>query len=499
MLLMVGSASAYIAWAPASVDPNVGTANWNVAANWDLGYVPVTADEVRFVNSLIPCLIDSGTDAVCFQVKVGDNGANDIQHVLTIKGDLTTSTTNDWSAAGYNRSGTINVERRGSFISGYRLGIGHVATANTTGAPSYLNVNGGDVTLGGNLQIGTAGTPGHKGIVNVNSGTLQAAGWEWRDTTGLRSFMDIKHGTVVINGNVTAAIPGLITAHALTGFGGAGTVNYAYANGKTTLTATDPLTRSPKMDAVVPVGDVVLSWKNVGTSPVYVAVYFDNGLGLDNLTRLNDPNVSPNKITSTVNAPSNGDYIWRVDTYDNLPGIDPNDPIVGDTMYFFASDDAIPTVAMDTAPMATWIDEPTPLQVTVKDDGKSAVTVTWTADDPNVVFTPATTVIPAQADYTVTGIAASTSMTCDYQAGLVTVTATVSDSNPLGGTNSASVTVFVASTACAASRAADGMNLAIVYPGDIVPDCMHNLTDFAELASEWQLDYTITEPEPDNR
>jgi hypothetical protein len=310
--------------------------------------------------------------------------------------------------------------------------------------------------------------------------------------------MDIRHGTVVINGNVTDAIPGLIAANALTGFGGLSTPTAVYANGVTTITATDPLNHSPKMDAIVPVGDVDLSWINVGTPPVGVAVYF--GTDPDNLARVTDPNTAINMTTTTVTAPSKGDYIWRVDTYDDVsvPG-EPNGLIVGEAMYFYASDDLQPSVDMDTAPTATWIDEPTPLQVTVKDDGKSAVTVTWTADDPNVVFTPPTNTIPAQADYTATGIAAATSMTCDYQAGLVTVTATVSDSNPLLLTDSADVDVFVASTPCAASRAANGMDLATVYPADITADCLHDLADFAALAREWQIDYTITEPEPDNR
>jgi hypothetical protein len=359
------------------------------------------------------------------------------------------------------------------------------------------------MTTGGNLQIGT--DLGHKGIVNVNSGTLYVGGdLEFRDlngaTGGYWSLLDIRHGTLTVAGNEKAYADSLIANGSITGFGGQATPTAVYANGVTTLTAPDPLAHSPKMDAVVPVGDVDLSWVNVGTPPVGIAVYFDDGLGLDNLKRITDPNTFINQTTTTVNAPSKGDYIWRVDTYDDVsvPG-EPNGLIVGEAMYFYASDDLQPSVDMDTAPTATWIDEPTPLQVTVKDDGKSAVTVTWTADDPNVVFTPPTNTIPAQADYTATGIAAATSMTCDYQAGLVTVTATVSDSNPLLLTDSADVDVFVASTPCAASRAANGMDLATVYPADITADCLHDLADFAALAREWQIDYTISEPEADNR
>jgi hypothetical protein len=515
-MLMMGSASAYIGWVPTVYDANslpvVG--NWNIAANWSPNTsdpdqtirVPNTTDEVRFADSLIQCLIDSDTDAVCLQVKLGDNGVTG-GHTLTIKGSLTTSTTNDWSAAGYNHAGTINVERGGSFINGYRIGIGLVASA-APAEPSVININGGEMTTGGNLQIGT--DLGHKGIVNVNSGTLYVGGdLEFRDlngaTGGYWSLLNIRHGTLTVAGNEKAYADSLIANGSITGFGGLSTPTAVYANGVTTLTATDPLNHSPKMDAVVPVGDIELKWKNVGTSPVGVAVYF--GTDPASLARITDPNTFIDQVKTGVTPDTKGDYIWRVDTYDDFTG--PGDVnelslIAGEPMYFYASDDLQPSVDMDTLPMATWINEPTPLQVTVKDDGKSAVTVTWTAKkggvvDPNVVFTPPTNTIPAQPDYTGTGIAKATSMTCDYQAGLVTVTATVSDSNPLLLKDSADVNVFVASTACAASRAANGMNLAIVYPGDINADCMHDLEDFAALARDWQTDYTITEPEPDNR
>jgi hypothetical protein len=496
VILLAGSANAYLGWVPTVYDANevspVG--NWNVVANWfpdaadpdQTLRVPTTADEARFANSAIPCLIDAGTDAVCLQIKMGDNGGNDLLHQLTIQGSLTTSTPDSWSSVGYNRASILNVERGASFINGYRVGIGLVATTNTSNAPSVLNVNGGLVTMAGSLQIGYVASPtvGHIGIVNVNSGILEANSWEWRDTAGNWSFMDIGHGTVYINADVTGAIPGLISSGALTGFGGAGTLNYAYANGKTTITSTDPLARTPKMDAVVPVGDVDLSWINVGTSPVYVAVYF--GTDPANLTRVTDPNTSIDTTTLTVNAPVTDEYIWRVDTYDSTPGTDPNDPIIGDTMYFFASDDAAPTVVMDTVPMATWIDEPVQLNITVTDDGKSPVTFLWDSSDPNAVFSPSNTV----EDPTVS---------MDYLSGLFTVAVTVSDGNPLGLTDTASVSIYCASSPCAAARAGNGMNLAVAYPADIVPDCMHDLADFARLASEWQLGYAPTEPQVDTR
>jgi hypothetical protein len=312
---------------------------------------------------------------------------------------------------------------------------------------------------------------------------------EFRDldgaTGGSWSRLDIRHGTLTVAGDEKAYADALIANGSITGFGGAGTVTASYAGGTTTITSTDPLARTPRMDAVVPVGDVDLSWINVGTAPVGIEVWF--GTDPASLARITDPNTALNITTTTVNAPSNGDYIWRVDTYDDVsvPG-EPNELIVGETMYFTASDDLVPSVDMVTVPMATWINEPVPLDITVTDDGKSPVTYLWTSSDPNAVFSPSNT-------------AAEPTVSMDYLSGTFTVTVTVSDGNPLGQTDSASVSIYCASTACAASRAADGMDLAIVYPADITADCLHDLADFAALASEWQIDYTISEPQPDNR
>lgn len=508
VLLMGGSVHAG-KWVAAVADPNLpikGMADWNIAGNWDTNLVPVSGEKVQFsATNAVGALITAAAE--CGQLVVGDGGSNPLQRLTIYNGgSLNTYGSGTWAAAGYDSPGAINVERGGAMITEHRLGVGLIGATPTTSV-SYLNVNGGLVDITGPLQIGSVN---HKGVVTVNSGLLEATGWEWRDTgtPATWSFMDVRHGTVVIGGDQTGAgaddVPALLASGALTGFGGDGTINAVFANGVTTLTANDPLARTPKMDAVVETGDVDLSWVNVGTSPVYVAVWF--GTDLANLTMQNDPNDIEwiDKTTFPVNAPSNGEYIWRVDTYDSAPGTDPNDPIVGDTMYFVASDDAPPSIVMDTPPTATWKSEPTTLQVTVKDDGKSAVTVTWSAQDtsggdagpivdPNVVFDPPFTVIPAQAPYTGTGIVVTTTMTVDYHAAQMRATATAADSNPLFETASAVVNLDCADNPCQAARA---IGLGAAYPGDITVNCMVNLADFAEIASEWLTNYALTAPAP---
>ena len=135
--------------------------------------------------------------------------------------------------------------------------------------------------------------------------------------------------------------------------------------------------------------------------------------------------------------------------------------------------------------------------VSLDDDGKSDVTVTWTCDDPNVVFTPPTNTIAAGPASV--GVSVATSLTCDYDAGTVRVTVTATDLNPVGTFSETGVDVYVANNPCAASRAGNGMDLSGRYVGDITHDCLHDYQDLAEIGKEWQLDFAIIEAQPDNR
>jgi hypothetical protein len=498
---MVGSANAG-KWVAAVAEPNLpieGMANWNVAANWDTNLVPVNGEKIQFsATNAVGALITSAAE--CGQLVVGDGGSNPLQQLTIYNGgSLNTYGSGTWAAAGYNSPGAITVERGGAMITEHRVGVGLVASG-IPANPSYLNVNGGFVDIAGNLQVGNTN---HSGFVTINSGILEANGIEYQNyATQAQSNINVRHGTLIVNQDVTGDVPTWLADGKLTGFGGAGTVNYAFAGNVTTITANDPLARMPKMDAIVSAGDVDLSWVNVQPD-VWAEVYF--GTDVDNLGKVVDANDGFNLTTTTVTAPEFNEYIWRVDTYLSAPGTDPNDPVIGDTMYFVASDDAPPSVLMNTSPTATWINEPTPLQVTVYDDGKSAVTVTWSAVDtsgadagpivgPNVVFDPPFTVIPAQASYAGTGIVVTTTMTVDYHAAQMTVTAIAEDSNPLLETASASVNLDCANSACQAATAV--LNLDEVYVGDIAVDCKVNLVDFAVMAREWLTDYALIGPVP---
>ena len=317
VLLLTGANVLAVNWVGGVVDPNTGIASWHVPANWSTGLVPVAGEKVQFGGSVqLPEAVISGA-AVSGQTVLGDNGSDLIHMLRVANGGIWNASMGDWTAAGYNRTGIITVDRGGSMITTHRVGVGLVAADPTTSV-SYLNVNG-LADIGGTLQIGSIN---HKGIVNVNSGgLLKATGWEWRDLTGLWSFMDIGFGTVVINGNVTAAIPGLITAKALTGFGGLSTPTAAYANGVTTITAPDPMNRAPVYKTVL-AGDVDLTWTNlaVGCSRTDVSVDVWFGTDPNKLSLVYSKVVTKGKNTTsvTVNVPAITEptrYYWQVDSY----------------------------------------------------------------------------------------------------------------------------------------------------------------------------------------
>jgi hypothetical protein len=498
-ILVIGANALAVHWVGVA-DPNTGVALWSVPSNWSTALVPVAAEKTQLYDNYPEAVIDY-PGAVCGQLVLGDNGA-DVQNRLRIAdgGSLLSGSQggDTWTAAGYNRSGHITVERGGSMTTGARLGVGLVAATPTT-CVSTLNVNGGLVDITGNLQIGSVN---HKGIVTVKrGGLLESTAWEWRDTTGVWSLMDIEFGSVVIGGDVTAAIPGLITSGALTGFGGAGTINYGY-DGVTTITANDPLNRSP-VYTFVKSGSVNLTWSNMAPVPPATDVWVDVWFGTDpnklnpaTYSKVVNKGKNTTSVTVSAPAPSPTTYYWEVDWYRyGDPAIvqykpaDPNGPSVdvGEDTLFDAVADTPPSVVITTPRTATWIGQPIQMNTTVTDDGASPVTYLWTASkggvsiDPNVIFSPSNT-------------AANPTVTVDYHSGPFTVTVTVADGNPLGLTDSASVNHDCAIDACQATTAV--INLDVQHPGDVELDCKVDLSDFALLARMWLEDYTLINPVP---
>jgi len=488
-MVVTGVASAAVKW----VAPPPGPANWNVASNWDTVTIPISSDKVQFGADAAECIVDDSDPVtpgiqptLCGQLVLGDNGGDDLEHYLTIPSGSSLHTCvpgDSWTAAGYNRVGVMTVERGGSLIAGSRLGVGLIGSKNPT-VPSYLNVKGGYVSIDGNLQIGETN---HIGIVNVESGTLEATGWEWRDDTGTWSFMDIGLGTVIIDGDVTGNIPDLISSGALIGFGGSSTVTYDYNvtnPGSTTLKADDPLDRTPAMDALIGTGTVNLSWKNVGTAPVWVDVWY--GTDTDPCSGFTKVvSKSQDLTTWPVSAPVFDEYVWRVDTYDHDPASDPNAPEEGEAMYFVATDDFPPSVVIDSNDIGTWAGESVVVAATVTDDDLTQVVVDWSSpDEPNIIFTNETF-------DTVTGIATVT-VTGDSWQNWSEITITVGDQLWPDADSDTSL-VDVARDACHAAGGGSP-HLWNVYTADFDQNCIVDLADFAVVYQQWLDKYELTVP-----
>jgi hypothetical protein len=96
-----------------------------------------------------------------------------------------------------------------------------------------------------------------------------------------------------------------------------------------------PMTPSPDIGALVPAGDLTLSWTNrtptTGTD-VWVDVWFGTDPG--NLTKI--VNAGLNTTSHMVNAPGANTYYWRIDSY--LAGAATGTPVQSTVFHFIVSD-----------------------------------------------------------------------------------------------------------------------------------------------------------------
>ena len=217
--------------------------------------------------------------------------------------------------------------------------------------------------------------------------------------------------------------------------------------------------------------------------PVYVDVWF--GTDPDKLSLAYSKGVPAGENTTAVNVTAlvNGlpptTYYWQVDSY--IYGSPTGDPIEGDVFKFDVTNDFPPTVVIDTPNTVTWGNQPVQLNATVSDTGTSALTITWTANNPGAVFTPG----PDVEDPVVTINPATFPAT-------VTLTCSIKDTlNPQ--TNTDTVDLVVYADSCQAAR--QGAGQAAVYPMDIAaPYCVMDIADLAAMALDWMTDYTLTVP-----
>jgi len=501
VFLLIGVANAAVTWnAPG---PDAG--DWGVSSNWSPATVPTSADEVYFNGtSTVECQVTGSQ--IYGQLRTGDGGTAGILRLMrgaTLNGGQFEGGTT-WTAVGFDNPATVIVERGASWHNASHFYVGRRAGSQG----SILEINGGTLTnTVGSFAIGSDNFGG--GHVYFNAGLISV----WRDLApgfgvvgGTDSSLDICFGTLIINRDDLQAdleadvAAGYITAFGEDGDDGTGAEIVIFTNindGTTTVTAiNDPLERTPTYDKVLPNDNVDLSWVNLGTSPVWVDVWF--GTSPDSWSKLNTEGPVQDMTTIVADASIPDEYAWRVDTYLRDPASDPN-VIEGFVMYFESSNDLPPTVEIDTPRTATWVNEPITLQATISDDSVTDVTVTWSVDedDPNVTWTDKSVVLPGGTVYPKT---VSATIALDYLAGVFDVTVTVGDESA-PNYDSKAVEHSCSLTACRATI--DRVRLGELHPADfarsdeedpIGKDCICNLLELERIAREWTTDYRLSAP-----
>ena len=500
-------------WQGDTIDPNTGTYLWATALNWSTGAVPDSVETANFETVEAECRVTDTQKPR--NVKVGNNGS---AGVLRIMPGATLISAGGHNYIGEEGVGHAVVERGALWTaktaeesSLFRLGDDPGALG------SSLTVNGGEVYTESQFVSGRVGGGAdvylNAGLIDVERGDTPNVYQEIMVGTG--NTFDISFGTIIIHRDLTTDVAEEVAAGRMTAFGGAGTIVVDYDGDTTTVTATgDPLARFPTYDEILPDGPLTLSWVNLDSDPCGSPVWVDVWYGLEggSVTKVRDAVPGATTTSYDTGGVASDDYEWQVDTYrygDPATTIyqnsaDPNAHLglpvdIGVTMYFKATDDLPPEVDITTLPTATWVGEPITVQATVDDDGKTDVTVIWSADedDPNVTWDAGPVGLPGSenfvGDYVIVipdngGTPYSTTVSAtiklNYNAGNFLVTATVSDSSPVAGDSlTDTVQHNCAQTACGASR--NQINLGAFNPADIAVNCMHDLADFARIAEDW--------------
>jgi len=442
---------------------------WSTAANWDIGTVPTTADDVRIKMVPGPTVANEG--AVAETAKVGNGSA---ECALTVDGGTLTTNTNIRVASAVDNIGTLNM------ISG-TMNVGRDLSVGVKGL-GVLNMTGGTITVTGIFQIPSQTGTGH---MHLDGGIITANNLEMRLQADSVGTMDIRAGRLIIDGDKLSLVQGYIDNGWITAYDGDGTpqLDYDVTNkGKTTLSAAHFLNPIPIDGGSVLPGEVELSWTLpdpcVPGQPVPVDVYFTDDLQL--LEWFTDPAaiqvVSKQNVTSVVvQTQPKTRYYWAVDTYIG----DPNDPIFG-PIFSFTVDNLPPEVDAG-ADVATWLAEGVVrtgnLDATVIDD--EACSVQWTVvSEPNDPNNPDAVIAEPSAEDTSITLSAVGEYVLQLEA--------------FDGeyTSSDTLTINVYEDSCEAGR-----SLADYVPlvGDLNGDCKVNDDDLALLQENWLKDNSLTE------
>jgi hypothetical protein len=250
------------------------------------------------------------------------------------------------------------------------------------------------------------------------------------------------------------------------------------------LSGTDPtvLVNPSPGGYVHPSDDLELNWTNMNpnnpSDPVYVDVWFGTDPNdYNDFNKVVDAVAEANSVT--VDASTLGEtYYWQVNSYIyGSSHINEPNMVEGFIWRFHAVSD-IP-VSVDAGDnMITWSGQAVALEPTIEDDEVSDLTYAWSAD-PNdgVVFSD-----PGVKDPSVTITKATDNPSV--------VTLTVSAEDDVSSDED-TMTIDVYDNPCLASIIGLGQEY---DPSDFDADCDTDIEDYAEIAEDWLVDYTLTAP-----
>ncbi|HCO96464.1 MAG TPA: hypothetical protein DIU00_21410 [Phycisphaerales bacterium] len=468
LLSLVGDVQADVDWTDAGPDHL-----WSTPTNWTTDTVPTSTD-MAIINLVPGPTIAANVDAVAMAVHLGNGGSTG---EMTVDGGTLIL---DWSHIGEDAGGYGTVYMNsGTITTGDGLTVGDWGSGT-------INMTGGTIRVGQTFMIAGA-SPTATGHVNLDGGTITAGNLVMRDDEGAVGTMDVKAGTMIIDGDAVSTVQGFINNGWITAYGGNGTLQLDYNEtneGQTTLKAIHNLKPDPADGGSTAPGEVELSWTLpdplVPGQPVSVDVYFTDDW--EALYSFTDPAaiqvVSRQNVTSVlVQTQPKKQYYWVVDTY--LGGDDPNNnPFFGPIFSFVA--DNLPPEVDAGADVVTWLQAGARdgnLDAAVTDN--DAYTVQWTVvsepDDPN---NPDVVIADPSAEDTSITLSALGEYVLQLEA---------SDGEYTG---SDTVTINVYNDGC---QAAQSLPDYVPLPGDVNGDCIFDQLDLDILNEDWLKDISLTE------
>jgi hypothetical protein len=347
---------------------------------------------------------------------------------------------------------------------------------------------GGTMTIGGMFLI--AQNPTATGHVNLNGGIITTNDFSMRAEAGAVGTMDVRGGTLIINGDAFSLVQGYIDGNIddpndpngwITAYDGNGTLHLDYDvtnKGKTTLKAIHVLNPNPANGSNVAVSVNQLQWTLPEPKDPAGIITCDVYFGTNPDIEANPKIVIGQAVESvSVTLAPRTTYYWALDLYDS--SISTTGPYMYAPIFTFNTQNQPPIVNAG-ADVITWLADDVRtgnLDATVTDDGMlSPYTVQWTVvSEPNEETAVIETVTAEDTSITLSALG-------EYVLQLEAFDGEF--------TSSDTVTINVYNDSCEAAQSVPDY---VPLVGDLNEDCKVDDVDLALLQENWLKDNSLTE------